>query len=176
MSLLLSSLSVNRCTILFFIVNSKFSRINNEPPVSHCLVICLTSVPLLSLTLTVCGSLKLPNPLMYSTFLKNNSMSAQFKVKQITDILISYYISTWIPKVLQVSISTISNQAQFSFHKFICFKTQKYVIDSYNLNLCINIIERITCLGVAPCDPSSRISHDSVQLLIKSPWNETMIG
>lgn len=71
MSLLLSSLSVNRCTILFFIVNSKFSRINNEPPVSHCLVICLTSVPLLSLTLTVCGSLKLPNPLMYSTFLKN---------------------------------------------------------------------------------------------------------
>lgn len=53
-----------------------------------------------------------------------------------------------------------------------------YVIDSYSLNVCINIIyvERITCLGVAPCDPSSRISRDSVQLLIKSSWNETLIG
>lgn len=53
-----------------------------------------------------------------------------------------------------------------------------YVIDSYSLNVCINIIyvERITCLGVAPCDPSSRISRDSVQLLIKLSWNETLIG
>lgn len=103
-------------------------------------------------------------------------MSAQFKVK------IKLHISLFLTKYqLQDQESyrylylqlIIKQNLVFTKLIHLIFKTQKYVIDSYSLNVCINIIyvERITCLGVAPCDPSSRISRDSVQLLIKSSWN-----
>lgn len=110
-------------------------------------------------------------------------MSSQFKVKiklHISLFLIKYQLQVQksyrcLPVYLQL---IIKQNLVFTKLIHLIFKTQKYVIDSYSLNVCINIIyvERITCLGVAPCDPSSRISRDSVQLLIKSSWNETLIG
>lgn len=46
-------------------------------------------------------------------------MSAQFKVK--IKLHISLFLTKYQPRVLQVSISTINNQAKFSFHKINSF-------------------------------------------------------